>query len=190
MPRGVTDKRGAILRAATRLFGAGHYHSTTIPSLAREAGVAEGTIYNYFRSKQDVAFVALAEAAGGLERDLVASVPRQAAPLAQLAYAAATLLQLAEEDLETARYVLVTDHETFLGARAAEASTLSRVVCQMIVAAASRGETKGVPAELLTGVWLGVVRAAVAARASGRLVASLVEVTDSVAAAAVDAVRR
>jgi len=62
VPRGVPDKRGAIPRAAVRLFGSGHFHSTTIPVLAREAGVAEGSIYNYFKSKEDVAFVALAEA--------------------------------------------------------------------------------------------------------------------------------
>jgi AcrR family transcriptional regulator len=190
VPRGVADKRGAILRAAVRLFGSGHYHSTTIPSLAREAGVAEGTIYNYFRSKEEVAFVALAESAASLERDLIAAVPRQAAPLAQLSYAAATLLQLAEEDLESARYVLVSDHETFLGARAVDVHAVRRVVCEMVLAAAERGETRDAPPDLLAGMWLGVVRAAIAARAAGRLTRPLLEVADAVAAGAVDAIRR
>ena len=54
MARGVADKRSAILRAAVRLFGAGHYHSTTIPSLAREAGVAEGSIYKSIRESADL----------------------------------------------------------------------------------------------------------------------------------------
>jgi AcrR family transcriptional regulator len=188
--RGVADKRSAILRAAVRLFGSGHYHSTTIPSLAREAGVAEGSIYNYFRSKEEVAFVALAETAAAIERDLVAAVPRQAAPLEQLSYAAATLLQLAEEDLEAARYVLVSDHETFLGARAADAHSLARVICRLVVAAADRGETREAPAELLAAIWLAVVRAAIAARAAGALTSSLVEVEDAIAGAAVDAIRR
>jgi len=188
--RGVADKRSAILRAAVRLFGSGHYHSTTIPSLAREAGVAEGSIYNYFKSKEEVAFVALAEATAALERDLVAAVPRQAAPLEQLSYAAATLLQLAEEDLEAARYVLVSDHETFLGARASDAHSLRRVICRLVAAAAERAETRDAPVELLAGVWLAVVRAAIAARASGVLVTPLVDVADAIAAGAVDAVRR
>ena len=190
MPRGVADKRSAILRAAVKLFGAGHYHSTTIPSLAREAGVAEGSIYNYFKSKEEVAFVALAETTGALERDLVAAVPRQAAPLDQLRYAAATLLQLAEEDLELARYVLVSDHETFLGARASDAHALRPVICRLVAAAAERAETRDAPVELLAGVWLAVVRAAIAARATGALTSSLVEVEDAIASAAVDAIRR
>jgi AcrR family transcriptional regulator len=188
--RGVADKRGAILRAAIRLFGSGHYHSTTIPSLAREAGVAEGTIYNYFPSKEDVAFVALAEASGVLERDLLASVPQQAPPLDQLRYAAATLLQLAEEDLETARYVLVSDHATFLGARAEAAFPLPATVCRLLIAAAERGEVKDAPPELLTRLWLGVVRAAVSARSSGVLTQSLIDVADTISAAAADAIRR
>jgi AcrR family transcriptional regulator len=187
--RGVVDKRGAILRAAVRLFGSGHYHSTTIPSLAREAGVAEGSIYNYFKSKEEVAFVALAESAGALERDLIASVPQQAAPLEQLTYAAAALLQLAEEDLETARYVLVSDHETFLGGRGTEAHSVRRVIGEMVSRAADLGETKDAPVELLASVWLAVVRAAVAARASGQLAESLESVADIVAGAAVDAIR-
>lgn len=189
MARGVADKRGAILRAAVRLFGSGHYHSTTIPSLAPEAGVAEGSIYNYFKSKEDVAFVALAEAAEVLERDLVATVPRQAAPLEQLTYAAASLLQMGEEDLETARYVLVSDHESFLGARAVAAHAVRRVILQTIEVAAARGETRAAPAALLADVWLAVVRAAIAARASGRLEGSLTDVADAIAEAAVDAIR-
>jgi len=190
VPRGVADKRSAILRAAVKLFGAGHYHSTTIPSLAREAGVAEGSIYNYFKNKEEVAFVALAEAAAALERDLIAAVPRQAAPLERLTYAAATLVQLAEEDLETVRFVLVSDHESVLGARAADANALGRTVGQMVEAAAVLGQTRAAPPELLAGLWLAVVRAAVSARASGALASSLVDLADVVAGAAVDAIRQ
>src|SRR2546430_12960819 len=57
-----------------------------------------------------------------------------------------TLLQLAEEDLEAARYVLVSDHDTFLGARAAGAHSLRRGICRLVVAAAGRGGTRGAPA--------------------------------------------
>lgn len=151
--------------------------------------MAEGSIYNYFKSKEDVAFVALAEASQAIERDLLASVPQQAAPLEQLSFAAALLLQVSEEDLETARYVLVSDHGTFLGARALEADGVGRAIGEMVAAAAARAETKVAPPELLCALWLGVLRAAVAARAAGTVGEPLTELADTLAAAAVDAIR-
>jgi len=69
---------------------------------------------------------------------LLASVPQQAAPLEQLSFTAALLLQVSEEDLETARYMLVSDHGTFLGARAQEADSVGRAIGEMVAAAAAR----------------------------------------------------
>lgn len=188
-PRGVPDKRGAILRAAISLFGSGQYHGTTIPSLAKQAGVAEGTIYNYFRNKEDVAFTALAESSEGLEQELVNSVPQQADPLDQLSYAGALVLQVAEEDLARARYVLCVDHEAYLGTRAAEASALPSLIEFMVANASARGETKGLSPTVLVALWLGVIRAAVQSRVVGVMEAPLEGVAEQVARAAVDAIR-
>jgi AcrR family transcriptional regulator len=51
-PRAGTDKRGAILGAATRLIARLGLHNTPMSALAREAGVATGTLYLYFPSKE------------------------------------------------------------------------------------------------------------------------------------------
>jgi hypothetical protein len=136
-----------------------------------------------------VAFTALAEASRAIERDLLASVPQQAAPLEQLSYAAALLLSVAEEDFELARFVLCGDHASYLGARAAEADSLPGVLGGLVAAAAARGQCKAAPVDLLAGLWFGVVRAAVSARVSGRLGEPLTELADTVATAAVDAIR-
>lgn len=50
----VRDKRRAITWAAARLFAQKGFHRTTTKAIAKEAGVAEGTIYTYFRSKHDI----------------------------------------------------------------------------------------------------------------------------------------
>ncbi|MDR7522073.1 MAG: helix-turn-helix domain-containing protein [Armatimonadota bacterium] len=55
-------RRRQILKAALRVFAAKGYPTATIQDIARAARVAEGTIYNYFRSKDD----------------LLAHIPRQA----------------------------------------------------------------------------------------------------------------
>jgi TetR/AcrR family transcriptional regulator, fatty acid metabolism regulator protein len=47
-------KRALILRAATRVFARHGYFNAQVADLAREAGVAAGTVYLYFRSKDDL----------------------------------------------------------------------------------------------------------------------------------------
>ena len=50
----VTDKREAILRAAIRVFAHNGYFNSKVADIAREAGVADGTVYLYFKSKEDI----------------------------------------------------------------------------------------------------------------------------------------
>jgi TetR/AcrR family fatty acid metabolism transcriptional regulator len=50
------DKYHRILDAAITVFADQGFHSSTISQIAREAGVADGTIYLYFRNKQDILF--------------------------------------------------------------------------------------------------------------------------------------
>jgi TetR/AcrR family transcriptional regulator, fatty acid metabolism regulator protein len=48
------DKREAILRAATHVFARGGYFNSKVADIAREAGVADGTVYLYFKSKEEI----------------------------------------------------------------------------------------------------------------------------------------
>src|SRR5258707_2929995 len=48
------DKREAILRAATDVFAARGFFTAQVADVARAAGVAAGTVYLYFRSKDDL----------------------------------------------------------------------------------------------------------------------------------------
>ena len=50
----ITDKRGAILRAAIRVFAHNGYFNSKVADIAREAGVADGTVYLYFKSKEEI----------------------------------------------------------------------------------------------------------------------------------------
>ena len=47
----IAARRNQILDAATKVFAAKGFHPTTIRDIAREAGIADGTIYNYFENK-------------------------------------------------------------------------------------------------------------------------------------------
>src|ERR671917_220430 len=50
----VGDKHKAILRAAIRVFAHNGYFNSKVADIAREAGVADGTVYLYFKSKEEI----------------------------------------------------------------------------------------------------------------------------------------
>jgi TetR/AcrR family fatty acid metabolism transcriptional regulator len=52
--RGQPDKRERILRAAIRVFARKGFYATRVSEIAKAAGVADGTIYLYFKNKDDV----------------------------------------------------------------------------------------------------------------------------------------
>jgi TetR/AcrR family fatty acid metabolism transcriptional regulator len=51
---GTGDKHDAILRAATHVFAQRGFFQSQVADVARVAGVAAGTVYLYFRSKDDL----------------------------------------------------------------------------------------------------------------------------------------
>lgn len=50
----IEARRNQILDAAARVFADRGYHRATTKHIAQQAGVSEGTIYNYFDSKGDL----------------------------------------------------------------------------------------------------------------------------------------
>jgi len=50
----VTDKREAILRAAVKVFASKGFFNSKVADIAREAGIADGTVYLYFKSKDEI----------------------------------------------------------------------------------------------------------------------------------------
>jgi AcrR family transcriptional regulator len=50
----IVDKRERILLAARRLFVKQGFHNTPTSAIAEEAGVANGTLFHYFKTKHDL----------------------------------------------------------------------------------------------------------------------------------------
>lgn len=50
----VTDKFEAILRAGIRVFARNGYFNSKVSDIASEAGIADGTVYLYFKSKEEI----------------------------------------------------------------------------------------------------------------------------------------
>ena len=54
MKEQVKDKRTAIIEAALKLFTERGFHGTSTAEISKEAGVATGTLFNYFPTKEDL----------------------------------------------------------------------------------------------------------------------------------------
>ncbi len=75
---GPTDKRQAILEAAQHVFAESGFHTSTMDAVADAAGVAKGTIYLYFKSKNELLTELMDDRTAKLTRMLVTGV--EAAP--------------------------------------------------------------------------------------------------------------
>src|SRR5262245_33525603 len=53
-PSGIAARRDAILEAAAVLFTWRGYFQSQVADVAKQAGVAAGTVYLYFKSKDDL----------------------------------------------------------------------------------------------------------------------------------------
>jgi TetR/AcrR family fatty acid metabolism transcriptional regulator len=53
-PAAGNEKRDAILRAATKVFAQNGYFNSQVADVAKVAGVAAGTVYLYFKGKDDL----------------------------------------------------------------------------------------------------------------------------------------
>src|SRR5215472_16679920 len=76
----VAARRTQILDAATRVFARKGFNRATIRDVAQDAGVADGTIYNYFANKTDLLF-GLLERLNDTERRPASLAQATAAPL-------------------------------------------------------------------------------------------------------------
>jgi AcrR family transcriptional regulator len=78
---GKEERREQILESAARLFSARRYDEVLMDEIAREAGVAKGTLYSYFPDKEELYFAVVFEGISRLNDRLEAQAShRLAAP--------------------------------------------------------------------------------------------------------------
>jgi len=81
---GGTSKRHRILRAAIRIFSQRGFFNSKVSDIARAAGVADGTIYLYFKNKDDLLISLFEEKMGEIVAEVREQVSREDAPMDRL----------------------------------------------------------------------------------------------------------
>lgn len=155
--------RQRLIRAALELYTDAGFLGTTTPMLAQRAGIAEGTIYRHFTSKEHL----LNETYRGVQRwgtRLVREIEedRGARPVVRLRRVGVRLLEAAERDPAVLRMLFFPPQHAHLDERSRDAGREFRGAVQQVIAMGkSDGAIRSGPAELWASLWLTLVEYAV-----------------------------
>lgn len=99
------ERQKAILEAAIRAFSRQGYHGCTVAQVAREAGMADGTLYLYFHGKEDLLISAFRFVLEGLLGRLDQAIAEEPNPLARLRRLVELHLGMMEADRDLASFL-------------------------------------------------------------------------------------
>ena len=155
--RDAKNTRERLIRAALELFTSQGYHASTTPQVARRAGVAEGTIYRHFESKEQL----LNDIYRGAVRvftQVVRETPSRTSCRERMTDIAARWGEVAAADAPLVKLVFVAPPTSLLDEASRRAHEEMRLELEKVVASGkSSGEVRAGPAYLWTDVWLQLV---------------------------------
>lgn len=158
------DKYEAILAAALRVFMEQGFHGATVPEVAARAGVAAGTIYTYFPSKEALVNTLYRKWKNALAQRVYTDFPAAAEPRQQFETMWRSMAAFAIEHEEAFVFLELHHHRSYLDA---ESRALENQLKHFASAAVASGQAKGVfkgmdphlLLELLFGAFGGMMRA-------------------------------
>ncbi|MGH9366605.1 MAG: TetR/AcrR family transcriptional regulator [Thermoanaerobaculia bacterium] len=161
MPRVKTDeKQEEILEAASRVFAAKDFHEVLIDEIAEVGGIGKGTVYRYFRTKEDLYFATILRGLDRLDGALSAALPKEASPARRLGRIAREIISFFWH--QRSLLMLLYRDERNLRARRRglreRHDRLVRLVQEAIVEGIERREFRGVDPYTAAEMFLGMIR--------------------------------
>jgi len=105
--RSRTDKRERILAAAVKVFAERGFYNAKVSQVAAEAGVADGTIYLYFKNKDDLLISAFEDRMSWINSRLTNELETRQPPVDRLRRFFAMHLLLAVHSRDLAEFITV-----------------------------------------------------------------------------------
>jgi len=150
--------RQRLVRAALELFTTDGYHVTTTPRLAKKAGVAEGTIYRHFRSKQHLLNELYRGAARWASKLVTETGAMHAGAREKLSELGRGLVAGAARDPAIVRLFFIQRHGALLDEESHKAARDFRLALESVIAQGKAdGSVKPGAAELWAGLWLSII---------------------------------
>jgi len=155
------DKRERIMRAAERVFARHGFYNAKVAEIARQAGVADGTIYLYFKSKDDLLISLFETRMEEVNRELEKAMRPVASATEKLQAFLRTYMQLVHDSPHLAEVLTVELRQSskFMKEYAnPRFGDLLRLIAQVISEGQQRGELRAdVPAPLVARMLFGIV---------------------------------
>ena len=155
------DKHRQIIDAAVRVFARNGYYNSRVSDIAREAGVASGTIYLYFRTKDEILVSLFREKMAAWVAFVRTEIAGEPDALAKIRRLVALHFSVLEKDPALAEVVQVElrqGHKFFHGASAHEVSAYFELIGSVL----EEGQAAGVirrdlPLKIATKVLFGAM---------------------------------
>jgi TetR/AcrR family transcriptional regulator, fatty acid metabolism regulator protein len=179
------DKPQQIIAAAIRVFARSGYYNSRVSDIAREAGIASGTIYLYFKTKDEILVTLFREKMA----EWVALVRRELAaernPLAKIRKIVALHFKVLEENPDLAEVVQVElrqGQKFFRGASAHEVSAYFDVINNVLEEGVGAGLIRrDLPVKVATKMLFGAMDQLATSWVLGKRGYRLTEAADPVA---------
>jgi TetR/AcrR family transcriptional regulator, fatty acid metabolism regulator protein len=155
------DKPQQIIEAAVRVFARKGYYNSRVSDIAREAGIAAGTIYLYFKTKDDILVTLfrekMAEFVASL-RKAVADEPDAVAKVRRLVALHFLMLEGNPELAEVVQVELRQGQKFFRGASSQEIGAYFSLIGSVLEEGVAQGRFRpGLPIKTATKMLFGAM---------------------------------
>lgn len=166
----VADKYEAILGAALALFVERGFHGTAVPAVARKAGIAAGTIYHYFTSKEALVNALFRKWKAAIAERVYTHFPSGAEPREQFRAIWHQMADFARDNPKAFAFLELHHHASYLDdeSRAVDAS-LKTFGATFVKRAQDAGILKPMAPELLMELVFGAFNGMFRAQLEGRV---------------------
>jgi TetR/AcrR family fatty acid metabolism transcriptional regulator len=181
-----SGKAQQIIEAAIRVFARTGYYNSRVSDIAREAGIASGTIYLYFKTKDDILVtlfrVKMAEWVEHVRTE-IAGEPDPVAKLRRLIALHFSVLEANPDLAEVVQIELRQGHKFFRGASAHEISSYFTLIGSVLDAGIATGQIRrDVPVKLATKTLFGAMDQVATSWVLGKRAYRLSDAAEAVAA--------
>ena len=179
------DKPQQIIEAAVRVFARKGYYNSRVSDIAREAGIAAGTIYLYFKTKDDILVTLfrdkMADFVGAL-RKAIAGEADAASKIRRLVSLHFRILEESPDLAEVVQVELRQGQKFFRGASSQEIGAYFALIGSVLEEGVAEGRFRsGLPVKVATKILFGAMDQMATSWVLGKRGYRLVDTADAVA---------
>jgi TetR/AcrR family fatty acid metabolism transcriptional regulator len=155
------EKPQQIIDAAIRVFARTGYYNSRVSDIAREAGIASGTIYLYFKTKEEILVTLFREKMAGFVAHQRRELAGQLDPVVKIRKLVGVHFSVLEQSPELAEVVQVElrqGNKFFRGASAHEVSAYFELIASVLEEGVAAGRFRSdLPVKVATKVLFGAM---------------------------------